>query len=254
MKHYFISDTHLCESRPQHLREFDRVCSLPDAGDKLVLLGDIFEYWVGDDITTPVSNHVSHTLAGLRQRGISTYFMQGNRDFLVGTRFASSAKIQLLTDPTPWTLPNGTRCMLTHGDMFCTHDPGYRRFRAITRNRLVQWAFLKLSKTRRERIADSLRKGSSDRQKEMDPMLLDVSDELVRLAFGNWAVPMIIMGHTHRPAFHKEEGMARVVLGDWGDNIWYGLGSPDKTIELFQYSILEPSADLAMESILKDNI
>lgn len=144
--------------------------------------------------------------------------------------------------------------MLTHGDMFCTHDPGYRRFRAITRNRLVQWAFLKLSKTRRERIADSLRKGSSDRQKEMDPMLLDVSDELVRLDFGKWAVPMIIMGHTHRPAIHKEEGMARVVLGDWADNIWYGVSSPDKSMELFQYSIREASGNIEKISILKESI
>lgn len=85
-------------------------------------------------------------------------------------------------------------------------------------------------------------------------MLLDVSDELVRLAFGKWAAPMIIMGHTHRPAIHKEESMARVVLGDWGDNIWYGLASPDKTMELFQYSIREPSADITMASILKDNV
>jgi UDP-2,3-diacylglucosamine hydrolase len=86
----------------------------------------------------------------------------------------------------------------------------------------------------------------------MDPVLLDVSEELVRLAFGKWAASMIIMGHTHRPAIHKTETMVRVVLGDWGENVWYGLASPDKTMELFQYAIREPPADIAKESILKD--
>lgn len=234
--HYFISDTHFCESRPTHLQCFESWCAeVPRAGDTVLLLGDIFEVWVGDDVATEASKRTETAIKDLVQRSIPVYFMAGNRDFLVGKRFAARTGTTLLPDPSPWTLPNGETCLLTHGDVFCIHDAGYRRFRAITRNTLVQWCFRHLPRSLRLKIADSMRMASKKSQNQKDLALLDASEDLVNEMFDrNPAIELIIMGHTHRPKIHHRTGRTRAVLGDWGEYMWLGLSSASTRFELLK--------------------
>ncbi|WP_045861853.1 UDP-2,3-diacylglucosamine diphosphatase [Teredinibacter purpureus] len=240
--HYFISDTHFCESRPAHTQCFLSWCAAtPQRGDTLMLLGDIFEVWVGDDVVTEVSNKTETALKDLVTRGITVYFMAGNRDFLVGKRFAARSGATLLPDPCLWKLPNGEKCLLTHGDIFCTHDKGYRRFRAITRNAFVQWCFRRLPRSLRLNIADSMRMASQKSQANKTSTLLDASERLVDDTFERHPeAGLIIMGHTHRPKIHSSNNLRiRAVLGDWGDDMWIGVASNSTRFELCRKGITD---------------
>ena len=233
--HYFISDIHFCSSRPDHLEAFIKLCAAPKAGDKVILLGDIFEVWTGDDTTGKIEQAIESCLFDLSCRGVKTFFMHGNRDFLVGRRFCERTKCELLPDPFIWQLPNGTKCLLTHGDIFCTHDKKYKKFRSITRNKLIQWLFLRLPKKRRSSIAGSLRSASKKSQASKSTMLLDAHEPLVNDFLNTYSpINIIIMGHTHRPNIHVSNNGYRVVLGDWSDTIWYGVSNKTNTFELYE--------------------
>ena len=236
---YFISDTHFCDSRPEHLESFLHFCrNQLTHRDTLILLGDIFEVWVGDDIISEVANQVETELLMLQKRGIDVYFMAGNRDFLVSKQFAKRTGCTLLKDPSIWTLANGEKCLLTHGDLFCTHDTGYRRFRAITRNWCVQQLFLLLPKSTRLKIAKSMRMASKNSQKDKNANLLDVSNDLVKKMFNRFPnINLIIMGHTHRPNIHSDFGKTRAVLGDWNNYVWIGIAEKDKRFMLQRNAI-----------------
>ena len=236
---YFISDTHFCDSRPEHIEGFLLFCDNQlRNGDNLILLGDIFEVWVGDDILSEVAKQIETALKTLRERGITVYFMAGNRDFLVGKRFAERTGCTLLSDPCEWTLANGEKCLLTHGDIFCTHDPGYRRFRSITRNKLVQKLFLLLPKSTRLKIADSMREASRSSQMDKNTELLDVSGKLVKDMFDRFPnINFVLMGHTHRPDIHVDFGKTRAVLGDWNNYLWVGISDIDKRFSLHRSTI-----------------
>lgn len=246
MQHFFISDTHFCESRPEHIRAFIDFCEdTPKPGDTLILLGDIFEVWVGDDVKSDVGIRIEKTLLKLSLSGIELYFMHGNRDFLISDTFLKRTHCQLLPDPSIWTLPSGEKCILTHGDLLCTHDKNYRWFRRITRNPIVQSLFLMLPLTRRIKIADSMRRASASSQKNKSYELLDVSEALVDQLFQCFSpLRLLIMGHTHRPALHNNTLGKRAVLGDWNDYIWFAISSPDSDLKLYKKSLTSNHSSL----------
>ena len=54
--------------------------------------------WIGDD---DQNNFISEIQAALLKTNKTTiFFLHGNRDFLIGTKFASSSGFELLHDPT----------------------------------------------------------------------------------------------------------------------------------------------------------
>jgi UDP-2,3-diacylglucosamine hydrolase len=194
-RHYFVSDTHFCMARPTHISAFKAFSEGIRSHDKLILLGDIFEVWIGDDTAGTVELDIEQCLSALTNRGVEVFFMHGNRDFLVGKDFAARTACTLINDPSIWTLPNGAPCLLTHGDMFCTHNKSYKRFRAITRNKFIQWLFLRLPKKRRMAIASSLRSASKNSQQNTANMLLDAHEPLVcKLLEQHPTITTVIMG------------------------------------------------------------
>lgn len=215
----FISDLHLCAQRPAVMQLFIEFLGR-QAGqcDTLYILGDLFEAWLGDDDDAPDNARVISALHALRDSGTTIYFMRGNRDFLIGEKFAALSGCRLLPDPSVIDL-NGTPVLLMHGDALCTDDVSYQRFRRVVRNRFSQRLFLNLPLALRRRLARRLRAQSMSRTLEKSPAIMDVNAHSVAAAMRRHRVTRLIHGHTHRPAVHHfylDGRLAqRIVLGDW---------------------------------------
>ena len=186
---------------------------------KLYLLGDIFEYWAGDDdLETSFNRDVADALRAVAQAGVEVFWIAGNRDFLVSDGFAKAAGLTILSDPHVVTLA-GRRLTLAHGDAQCTDDTDYMAFRAQVRNPAWQQGFLAMPLAQRKAIIEGLRQGSQAAQKEKSSEIMDVNQQAVAKLFADTESALLIHGHTHRPARHVYLDAAgeklRYVLPDW---------------------------------------
>lgn len=216
MSTLLISDLHLPQEASPLREAFLRFLSgSAQQAEALYILGDLFEYWVGDDVG--LKNYAPEIVAlrELTQSGVPINFQHGNRDFLVGRKFCKTTGVRILKDPVVVSL-GGVPTLLSHGDLFCTDDLAYQRWRRITRNPLVQGLFLMRSATWREQFADRARSRSAmDKQTKSDE-IMDVNPQAIAQAFKRWNVQRMIHGHTHRPADHRDDlGRERIVLADW---------------------------------------
>ena len=215
----FISDLHLDPAAPQIAEQF-RQFLRTEARDAraLYILGDLFEVWLGDDDPDPAARQIVTALRELTDAGVPCYFMHGNRDFLVGERFARESGCRLLEDGTVVDVC-GERVLLMHGDALCTDDTSYQRLRRVVRNPAVQWVFRHMSLARRRRLAARMRAGSRQHVGETAAEIMDVNAGAVAEAFRRAGVRSLVHGHTHRPAVHAltVDGapVRRIVLGDW---------------------------------------
>jgi UDP-2,3-diacylglucosamine hydrolase len=214
----FISDLHLQESHPRTAEAFFRFLAEHAArADALYLLGDIFEYWAGDDdLGTPFHQRIVSALRELADSGVAVYWMAGNRDFLAGQDFARAAGLTLLPDPTVITI-GGQTIALVHGDAQCTDDLKYMAFRTQVRDPAWQQQFLAMPLEQRKAIIAGLREGSRQAQGEKSYEIMDVTADAVAALHEATGADTIIHGHTHRPALHQDPqtGRRRYVLPDW---------------------------------------
>lgn len=221
MKHsLFISDLHLCANRPDTTGLFQHFVkhSAPHA-EALYILGDLFEYWAGDDdLNTAFHLEVTGALRALSQLGTRVYIMRGNRDFLMNAELAKACGATLLTDPALLDL-HGTPTLLSHGDALCTDDTDYQNFRRLVRDTSWQQQFLALPLIQRKAQIEELRKKSSQEKQQKSMSIMDVNLQAVHELLQAHHYPRMIHGHTHRPAHHLHhiDGHTcdRWVLGDW---------------------------------------
>jgi UDP-2,3-diacylglucosamine hydrolase len=226
MAAYFISDLHLSPDREDvggALQLFLR--EVPQAGDALYILGDLFDYWAGDDdAADPFNGRVLDAIAAVGTRGVAVYFMHGNRDFLAGAGFAERARLQLLPDPTLLDL-HGMRTVLLHGDTLCTDDTGYQAFRRQVRAPTWQQAFLAKPLAERRAQILALRQQSETEKAVKPAQIMDVNEDAVRQALTDTGALRMIHGHTHRPARHDYvmHGLPRKrwVLPAWDQHAGY---------------------------------
>ncbi|TCV90864.1 UDP-2,3-diacylglucosamine diphosphatase [Sulfurirhabdus autotrophica] len=222
----FISDTHLCISR-QHTNTlfFDFLRNTATKAESLYVLGDLFEYWPGDDdIDEPLHTEVASAFSQLKDRGVALFLMHGNRDFLVGEKFCKAAGMTLLKDPYLFDL-HGTSTLLMHGDTLCTDDIAYIAFRDQVRNPAWQAAFLAKPLAERKMIIEGLRESSKQAQTQKSTEIMDVTNEAVQNTLRIYNYPRLIHGHTHRPAKHAETVDGKIcerwVLPDWYEHGGY---------------------------------
>jgi UDP-2,3-diacylglucosamine hydrolase len=215
----FISDLHLDESRPQIVEQFEQFLRTEAAAaQRLYILGDLFESWVGDDDDSDLAARVAAALRTCADAGARIHFMHGNRDFLLGADYARRAGMTLLEDPTIIEL-DGEPTLLMHGDTLCTDDVEYQKFRSRVRDPAWQASFLASPLAERRAFAAQAR-GESSRQTSMKPaQIMDVNASAVESVMRSHGVRRLIHGHTHRPATHRlaVDGVdaERIVLGDW---------------------------------------
>jgi len=219
----FISDLHLSPDTADANAALLRFLRNTAAGaDALYVLGDLFEYWIGDEgLAQPFVQEIVQGFRALAKRGVALFFMHGNRDFLLGERFAAASGMKMLPDPTLVEL-YGTRTLLMHGDTLCSDDVEYQQFRAVVRNLDWQQAFLAKPLDERLRMAREVR-GRSESSKQAKAMaIMDVSPAAVDNALRSHGYARLFHGHTHRPArhLHHVDGRdcERWVLADWYDH------------------------------------
>jgi UDP-2,3-diacylglucosamine hydrolase len=212
----FVSDLHLQESHPRTADAFLRfLAERAVHARQLYLLGDIFEYWAGDDdLDTPFHQRVIGALRAVAANGVEVYWIAGNRDFLVGAAFAGAAGLTLLAEPHVIEA-GGVRIALVHGDAECTDDIKYMEFRAQVRQPAWQQQFLALPLAQRKAIIAGLREGSREAHASKSYDMMDVTQEAVAALFASTGADVIIHGHTHRPAQHTIGAKRRYVLPDW---------------------------------------
>jgi len=220
----FISDLHLHESRPQITRAFFHFLhTQAENAERLYILGDFFDAWVGDDDDSSLNIEVANELKKLSDSGTQIFLMHGNRDFLLGKKFAAQAGAQIIEEYTSVDL-YGQHTLLLHGDSLCTDDTEYMAFRQQVRSPLWQQQILSQPLVARRALAAQLREKSQAMNSLKAEDIMDVNQaEVVRIMRGA-NVKHLIHGHTHRPARHAftidGETAERIVLGDWHDKGW----------------------------------
>ncbi|MGH8673294.1 MAG: UDP-2,3-diacylglucosamine diphosphatase [Burkholderiales bacterium] len=227
----FISDLHLTGERPEANEQFFRFLSEEAAGaHTLCVLGDLFEYWIGDDeLDAPDGDPLAHeavrALRALTDSGVPVHFMAGNRDFLIGSGFTAATGVTILEDPTVLDVA-GVRTLLMHGDTLCTDDHDYQAWRRTARAEKWQREFLGAPLAERRARILQMREKSRQVVAAKPAEIMDVNPGAVRDAFRTHDVRRLIHGHTHRSAFHAVEvngaRCERWVLPDWyGDGGGY---------------------------------
>lgn len=216
----FISDLHLSADLPQSMAAFQHfTATLAPRAESLYILGDLFEYWAGDDDRhDPFHRQVITMMRNLASHGVKIYLMHGNRDFLMGQTLANACHATLLPDPTRIDL-YGTPTLLSHGDILCSDDTEYQRYRAQVHDADFQKNFLAKLLTERKAYIAHLRERSTAEKQTKDSAIMDVNDDAVADLLRRHNYPRLIHGHTHRPNRHEHivDGYTceRWVLGDW---------------------------------------
>ncbi|WP_043648018.1 UDP-2,3-diacylglucosamine diphosphatase [Chitinilyticum litopenaei] len=213
----FIADLHLNPADPATAEAFAGFLAGPArAAGTLYILGDLFDYWLGDDqLDDPFYAAQAAALQALAAEGVALHFMPGNRDFLCARRFARAAGLTILPDPSVITR-DGQRLLLAHGDAYCTDDIAYQRFRRFVRNRFLQAIlWLALPRRWRQQKARQLRERSQQHNRRKDYRIMDVNADAIDAALAGHDCRILIHGHTHRPATHAHRHGVRHVLPDW---------------------------------------
>ncbi|MEG1211836.1 MAG: UDP-2,3-diacylglucosamine diphosphatase [Leclercia sp.] len=215
----FIADLHLQTEEPAITAGFLRFLQGEARhADALYILGDLFEAWIGDDDPNPLHREMAAAINALVASGVPCFFIHGNRDFLIGKRFARECGMTLLAEETLLDL-YGRKLLIMHGDTLCTDDTGYLAFRAKVHTPWIQTLFLALPLFIRSRIAAKMRAGSKAANSSKSMTIMDVNPQAVTHVMEKHQVQWLIHGHTHRPDVHNltvnGEPAHRVVLGAW---------------------------------------
>lgn len=215
----FIADLHLQTEEPAITAGFLRfLAGTAREADALYILGDLFEAWIGDDDPNPLHQQIAQAIKAVVDSGVPCYFIHGNRDFLLGQRFAQACGMQLLPQEQVLNL-YGRNVLIMHGDTLCTDDAGYQAFRAKVHQPWLQKLFLTLPLFIRRRIAAKMRAGSKAANSSKSLSIMDVNQHAVVEAMEKHQVQWLIHGHTHRPAVHEltanNAPAYRAVLGAW---------------------------------------
>ncbi|MGA2550903.1 MAG: UDP-2,3-diacylglucosamine diphosphatase [Burkholderiaceae bacterium] len=220
-----LSDVHLSESSPRTAELFFRfIDQAKQAGiDALFILGDLFEYWAGDDdLMDPLNRRVVRMLRDLGTHNIALFLVTGNRDLLLGAGFAHSTAAEMLNDPAEIEV-EGHKYLVSHGDALCTDDHAYQAYRRSVRSKSWQKSFLARPLTERKELIASMREASEAAKSSKAEAIMDVNPGAVAELFRQTGATVLVHGHTHRPGRCDVEvdGIARQrwVLPDWDGEV-----------------------------------
>ncbi|NQY34710.1 MAG: UDP-2,3-diacylglucosamine diphosphatase [Alteromonadaceae bacterium] len=216
---YFIADLHLTQNRPDITDTFLSFLKndAPQA-EKLYILGDLFESWIGDDDDSPFVITIAQALLALRQTGTEIFYIHGNRDFLLGKQYAEKSGMVLLPEVELIDL-YGRATVIMHGDTLCTRDIAYQKFRTKSRSWWWQTLIKSLPLFYRRKKAADYRKRSAEATALKSQVIMDVTETEVIKCLEQYQSQLLIHGHTHRPFVHdltaNSKAAQRIVLGDW---------------------------------------
>lgn len=215
----FISDLHLTPSRPDITKSFTEFMETQAiTADALYVLGDLFEFWIGDDDDSEFSLSIKNQFKALVDSGVPCFFIQGNRDFLVGKRFEKETGMTLLDEVSVIDL-YGQRAVILHGDTLCTDDIKYQAYREKVHQPWLQWLYNRLPLSLKKKIVSKVQSDIGEEKKEKSLDIMDVNQDAVKGVLTSHDTTLMIHGHTHRPDIHtftvNGRESTRIVLGDW---------------------------------------
>ena len=222
-----ISDLHLTNVEEDKIEFFANFCKLHALqADQLFILGDLFNTWIGDDVSLSSYKEIIDILKDLT-KNTKVFVMAGNRDFLLSKKFELESGCKLIKEP--FTLEQySKKFLLIHGDSLCTDDINYQKLKKVLRNPIIQFIFLSLPKTFRLKLTGQLRKKSLEAQSYKSEELMDVNQASTDLLMSSYPGFDLIHGHTHRQKTHTDEKYTRHVLGDWSTNNGNAIKLTDK--------------------------
>jgi UDP-2,3-diacylglucosamine hydrolase len=213
-----IADLHLARPEPRRLALLDRFLERASVAQAVYILGDLFDYWIGDD--QPVAPAIAERLERFADLDAAVYFLPGNRDFLLGSEWLDRLGAKAIAEQTAIE-EGGRRLLLLHGDELCTDDVAYQAMRAQLRDPRFIRDFLGRPLAERIAIAEDLRSTSRSESSSKAEDIMDVNAVAVDEMLERTPADGLIHGHTHRPAIHRlGAGRCRVVTGDWGEAGW----------------------------------
>ena len=236
MHRLFISDLHLSEETPAIEAALVTLLEREKNLDALIILGDLFEAWVGDDDDAPLAGRTRSLLRNFSDQGSEVFLARGNRDFMLGERFASDIGGTLLRDQTVIEVA-GRPTLLLHGDTLCTDDVDYQQFRAFVHDPAWQADMMTKPLEERRKLAQQLRDMSVDAASNKPEDIMDVNQGSVQQHLRGAGVDRMVHGHTHRPARHAVGTSERIVLGDWTTEQGWYLRERDTTLSLESFAI-----------------
>ena len=212
-----IADLHLTQVENDKVELFNQFCTeYASKVDQLFILGDLFNTWIGDDISLNTYQSVV-TILNKLTKATQVFVMAGNRDFLLSNTFEKKTGCKIITEPYLLN-HNEKNYLLIHGDSLCTDDVDYQKLKKVLRNPLIQFIFLHLPKNLRLKLTGQLRKKSIEAQSYKSEKIMDVNQSAVDELLTKYPNTDLIHGHTHRQNTHKMEMYTRYVLGDWKNN------------------------------------
>jgi len=212
-----IADLHLTQVDNDKVELFNQFCTeYASKVDQLFILGDLFNTWIGDDISLNTYQSIAAILAKLTKT-TEVFVMAGNRDFLLSNTFENETGCKIIKEPH-LLHHNEKNYLLIHGDSLCTDDVDYQKLKKVLRNSIIQFIFLQLPKKLRLKLTGQLRKKSIEAQSYKSEKIMDVNQLAIDKLMINYPDTDIIHGHTHRQNTHIMESYTRYVLGDWKNN------------------------------------
>jgi len=209
-----IADLHLTQVENDKVELFNQFCKEHASKvDQLFILGDLFNTWIGDDISLNAYQSIVTILAKLTKI-TEVFIMTGNRDFLLSNTFENETGCKIIKEPYLLN-HNEKNYLLIHGDSLCTDDVDYQKLKKVLRNQMIQFIFLQLPKNLRLKLTGQLRKKSIEAQSYKSEKIMDVNQSAVDELMTKYPGIDLIHGHTHRKNTHKMEKYTRYVLGDW---------------------------------------
>lgn len=234
MVQYFIADLHLNEAQPEITELFLQfMVEKAPLADAVYILGDLFDFWIGDDENSTLIKTVKNAIYQLTQQDVPCYFICGNRDFLLSKKFAKETGLQLLPDYFLIDL-YGKKTLICHGDTLCVDDVNYQKFRQKVHQKWRQRLFLCLPLWVRLKIAQKIRQKSRGEKGIKPAEIMDVNPQFTAKIMQQYQADWLIHGHTHKQAVHyckknaiTDRSFTRIVLGDWGKTASILTVSPD---------------------------
>jgi UDP-2,3-diacylglucosamine hydrolase len=212
----FIADLHLSPEHPRLVRGFLALLEqYKNKNTQLYILGDWFNAWIGDDYTAAWLDEIVDALKQFNQAGNQIYFQAGNRDFVLGQTFLKQFNGRLLPEVHCLKLGH-LQIRLEHGDLLCSDDVSYQKFRKVIRHPWLLGFLKRLPLSWRQKLANGFRQKSAETKQVKSYEIMDVNPDAVIQALQS--VDLLIHGHTHRPNIHNENGKSRIVLGDWREH------------------------------------
>lgn len=182
----------------------------------LYILGDFFDYWLGDDDDSEFIRTIKNSLYKL-SKYTTIYYIRGNHDFAIGDKFALETNIKLLHDCSTINVANNT-ILLSHGDIFCTLDTTYQKFKKIIQNKYILYILKKMPLTWRRKLKNRLEHSASSQFNTKDQKIYHVVDTTILEYTKKYQANIVIHGHTHNPGVYvltNTPTITRIEIPDW---------------------------------------